>query len=178
MAAHLHDSVLQTLALIQRSREPKDMVSLARGQERELRAWLYGQTGGIEGDLLSSAVDAMASRVEQAYGIKVEPIVVGDEVLDEALRAVVAACGEAATNAARHSQAGEVSVYIEVEPGLVTAYVRDQGAGFDLGSVPADRHGIDDSIVGRIARHGGEVTITTSPGEGTEIAMSVPRSGA
>ncbi|MGH2736585.1 MAG: ATP-binding protein [Actinomycetota bacterium] len=175
MAAHLHDSVLQTLALIQRARESKEMVSLARGQERELRAWLYGQTGGIEGDLLSSAVDAMASRVEHAYQVKVEPIVVGDEQLDETLQAVVAACGEAATNAARHSQSEEVAVYIEVEPETVTAYVRDQGAGFDLDSIPQDRHGIAESIVGRIERHGGGVTITTAPGEGTEIAISVPR---
>ena len=83
---------------------------------------------------------------------------VGDAAMDEAMRALVAAISEATLNAASHSGAAEVSVYVEVEADAVTAFVRDHGSGFDPDAVPADRRGIADSIVGPHAaprRHGG-----------------------
>jgi signal transduction histidine kinase len=175
MAAHLHDSVLQTLALIQRAPESREMVSLARTQERELRAWLYGRAPTLAGARLRDAVDAMAGRVEREQHVRVEAIVVGDADLDERVSALVAAVGEATLNAARHSGATEVSVYVEVEEEALTAYVRDLGTGFDPDAVAADRRGIADSIVGRLGRHGGSATITSRPGGGTEVAMRLPR---
>jgi signal transduction histidine kinase len=175
MAAHLHDSVLQTLALIQRSPEQREMVSLARTQERELRAWLYGRAPALAGARLRDAVDAMAGRVEREQQVKVEAIVVGDAELDEHATALVAALGEATLNAARHSGATEVSVYVEVEDEAVSAYVRDHGVGFDPATVAADRRGIADSIVGRLERHGGTAIVTSRPGGGTEVAMRLPR---
>ncbi len=175
MAAHLHDSVLQTLALIQRAPASREMASLARTQERELRAWLYGRAPKLAGARLRDAIDAMAGRVERDQQVKVEAIVVGDADLDERTRALVAAVGEATLNAARHSGATEVSVYVEVEDDATTAYVRDLGTGFDPGSVPADRRGIADSIVGRLERHGGTAHVTSRPGGGTEVAMHLPR---
>jgi signal transduction histidine kinase len=178
MAAHLHDSVLQTLALIQRSPEQREMVTLARTQERELRAWLYGRAPTLAGARLRDAVDAMAGRVEREQQVKVEAIVVGDADLDEHARALVSAVGEATLNAARHSGSTEVSVYVEVEDAAISAYVRDHGTGFDPAAVAADRRGIADSIVGRMERHGGMAEITSRPGGGTEVAMRLPRKPA
>jgi signal transduction histidine kinase len=178
MAAHLHDSVLQTLALIQRSPEQREMVTLARTQERELRAWLYGRAPTLAGARLRDAIDAMAGRVERDQQVKVEAIVVGDADLDEHARALVSALGEATLNAARHSGSTEVSVYVEVEPAAISAYVRDHGTGFDPAAVATDRRGIADSIVGRMERHGGTAEINSRPGGGTEVVMRLPRKPA
>ena len=178
MAAHLHDSVLQTLALIQRAPASREMASLARTQERELRAWLYGRAPTLAGARLRDAIDAMAGRVEREQQVKVEAIVVGDADLDERTRALVAAVGEATLNAARHSGATEVSVYVEVEDDATSAYVRDLGTGFDPDAVAADRRGIADSIVGRLERHGGTAHVTSRPDGGTEVAMRLPRRAA
>lgn len=178
MAAHLHDSVLQTLALIQRAPAQREMASLARTQERELRAWLYGRAPTLAGARLRDAIDAMAGRVERDQQVKVEAIVVGDSDLDERTSALVAAVGEATLNAARHSGATEVSVYVEVEDDATSAYVRDLGTGFDPDRVAADRRGIADSIVGRLERHGGTAHVTSRAGGGTEVAMHLPRRAA
>jgi signal transduction histidine kinase len=178
MAAHLHDSVLQTLALIQRSPEQREMVSLARTQERELRAWLYGRAPTLAGARLRDAIDAMAGRVEHEQHAKVEAIVVGDADLDEHARALVSAVGEATLNAARHSGSTEVSVYLEVEEDAISAYVRDHGNGFDPAQVASDRRGIADSIVGRMERHGGTAEVNSRPGGGTEVVMRLPRKPA
>jgi signal transduction histidine kinase len=174
MAAHLHDSVLQTLALIQRARSTREMTTLARTQERELRAWLYGSAPAVAGARLRDAVDAMAGRIERQHQVRVETVVVGDAELDDRLRALVDACAEAVANAARHSGSDAISVYVEVEPASVSAFIRDQGQGFDPGAVPHDRRGIADSIVGRIERRGGSVTIDSRPGEGTEVVIRLP----
>ena len=178
MAAHLHDSVLQTLALIQRSPAQREMVTLARTQERELRAWLYGRAPALAGARLRDAIDAMAGRVERDQQVKVEAIVVGDADLDEHARALVSAVGEATLNAARHSGATEVSVYLEVEDDAISAFVRDLGTGFDAATVAADRRGIADSIVGRLERHGGTAVVTSRHGAGTEVATRLPRRAA
>ena len=174
MAAHLHDSVLHTLALIQRADASPEVVGLARRQERELRAWLYRAPLPPEGRL-RPAVEAIATRVEQRHNVPVDIVVVGDAPLDDAGRALVDACQEAAFNAARHSGAPLVSVYVEVEPDELTGFVRDEGKGFDPDQVPTDRRGIADSIRGRIRRHGGTVSILSSPGEGTEVQLRLPR---
>ena len=178
MAAHLHDSVLQTLALIQRAPASREMASLARTQERELRAWLYGRAPTLAGARLRDAIDAMAGRVEREQQVKVEAIVVGDADLDERTRALVAAVGEATLNAARHSGSTEVSVYVEVEDDATSAYVRDLGTGFDPDAVAADRRGIADSILGRLERHGGTAHVESRAGAGTEVAMRLPRKAA
>lgn len=176
LAAHLHDSVLQTLALIQRNAgDPRKMASLARRQERELRAWLYGQSELAEG--IEAAVHQMADAIEEAHGVTIEIVVVGECVVDEHTMAVVHACREAANNAARHSGVGDISVYLECEPHLVTAYVRDRGKGFDPEDLPQGRRGIADSIRGRIERHGGSVTITSAPHEGCEVQILMPIHG-
>ena len=178
MAAHLHDSVLQTLALIQRTEDPNEMVALARGQERELRTWLYGKTKpGGEGSL-SAALDAVAVEVERAHRTRIEIVMVGDCPLDDGVRALVHACREAFVNAARHSGARGVSAYVEVEDDQVTAYVRDQGVGFSRAAVPTDRHGIAESIEGRMERNGGVAVIDSAIGHGTEVRLRIPRSRA
>jgi signal transduction histidine kinase/phage shock protein PspC (stress-responsive transcriptional regulator) len=178
MAAHLHDSVLQTLALIQRTEDPNEMVALARGQERELRTWLYGKTKpGGEGSL-SAALDAVAVEVERAHRTRIEIVMVGDCPLDDGVRALVHACREAFVNAARHSGARGVSAYVEVEDDQVTAYVRDQGVGFSRAAVPNDRHGIAESIEGRMERNGGVAVIDSAIGHGTEVRLRIPRSRA
>jgi len=183
IAAHLHDSVLQTLALIQRqSDQPREVLRLARGQERELRHWLYGPAGygsraGAEPGLdagLVAAITTAAAEVEDTYAIDVRPVVVGDHPLDDGLRALVLASREAMVNAAKHAKITEVSVYAEVEPGEVHVFVRDRGIGFDPDAVPDDRHGLADSVHGRMARHGGTVRLRSTPGEGTEVQLRMP----
>ena len=176
MAAHLHDSVLQTLALIQRAKAPREMASLARTQERELRAWLYGRAPDLAGVRLRDAIDSMAGRIERQHQVTVEAVVVGDAELDDRLRALVNACAEAVANSARHSGSTAISVYVEVEPDTVNAFVRDQGSGFDPEAVPSDRRGIADSIVGRIERRGGSAHVHSTPGAGTEVVIKFPRS--
>jgi signal transduction histidine kinase/phage shock protein PspC (stress-responsive transcriptional regulator) len=174
MAAHLHDSVLQTLALIQRSDDPAAMVALARGQERELRTWLYGKGAPVPGSL-SAALEQVAAEIERTHRSRVDLVLVGDCALDEGVRALVQACREAMVNAARHSGARGVSVYVEVEDEAVTAFVRDQGVGFARASVPPDRVGIVESIEGRMQRNGGVAVVESEPGRGTEVRLRVPR---
>ena len=178
MAAHLHDSVLQTLALIQRSAAPREMASLARTQERELRAWLYGRAPDVSGVRLRDAIDAMAGRLERQHQVRVEAVVVGDAEMDDQLRALVGAVSEAVANAARHSGSTAISVYVEVEADAVSAFVRDQGGGFDPDAVPADRRGIADSIIGRMERRGGSAAVHSRLGAGTEVVLRLPRKPA
>ena len=183
IAAHLHDSVLQTLALIQRqSDSPREVARLARGQERELRTWLYGPGGyrrpGASDPAdagLTDALAAAAAEVEDTYALSVRPVVVGgDRTLDDDLRALVLAAREAMVNAAKHAGVDEVSVFAEVEPDEVNVFVRDRGAGFDPDAVPEDRHGLADSVRGRMARHGGSVRLRSRAGEGTEVHLRMP----
>jgi signal transduction histidine kinase/phage shock protein PspC (stress-responsive transcriptional regulator) len=175
MAAHLHDSVLQTLALIQRTDDADEMASLARVQERELRTWLYGKTPVGGADSLSAALDHVASEIERTHRRRVEVVMVGDCRLDDGVRALVHACREAMVNGARHSGARGVSVYVEVEDDAVNAFIRDQGVGFTRAGVPADRHGIAESIEGRMERNGGLALIESEPGRGTEVRLRIPR---
>jgi signal transduction histidine kinase len=176
LAAHLHDSVLQTLALIQRSSDqPRRMVALARRQERELRSWLYGQQDGLSMATLTAAVEEIAEEVEAVHDLSVEVVVVGDAPVDDRLRALLAATREACVNAAKHAGVDEVSVYLEVEPDAVNAFVRDRGAGFDPAAVPPDRRGIRESITARLERHGGHGRVRSRPGEGTEVELCIPR---
>jgi signal transduction histidine kinase/phage shock protein PspC (stress-responsive transcriptional regulator) len=179
LAAHLHDSVLQTLALIQRrSDSPETVVRLARRQERELRSWLSGPPRSSADRSLVAAVRRAAEEVEDLHGVPIEVVVVGDCTLDESLDALVAAAREAMSNAARLSGADGVAVYLEVADDRVTLYVRDRGVGFDPEAVPPDRKGVSESIVGRMRRHGGLATIHTAPGAGTEVELELPRSDA
>ncbi|SFD63608.1 phage shock protein C (PspC) family protein [Actinopolyspora alba] len=206
LAAHLHDSVLQTLALIQKQAgAEREVRRLARSQERELRRWLYGPGGysgssrpmshaptaspGTSGEesaatgeferlpeeTLAAELARICGEVEDAFAITVQHVVVGDGPLDEPLRAVLAAAREAIVNAAKHAGVDEVSVYAESQPDRVELFVRDRGAGFDPDEVDPDRHGLSESIRGRMERNGGRVRLRTSPGAGTEIHLDLPR---
>jgi signal transduction histidine kinase/phage shock protein PspC (stress-responsive transcriptional regulator) len=172
IAAHLHDSVLQTLALIQRrAGNETDVVRLARAQERELRGWLYRDPGKDAGQL-SEGINAAAAEVEDSLGHAVEVVTVGDCAMSERHEALVQAAREAMLNAARHG-GGAVSVYLEVTDDAAEVFVKDRGPGFDPDAVPADRLGVRESIVGRMNRHGGTATITSSP-DGTEVRLRLP----
>jgi phage shock protein PspC (stress-responsive transcriptional regulator)/anti-sigma regulatory factor (Ser/Thr protein kinase) len=176
MAAHLHDSVLQSLALIQRTADdPRRTVTLARRQERELREWLYGSgaTDAVATTLVTALRD-MAADVEDAYDVRVEVVAVGDRPLDGSGEALAAAAREACVNAAKHSGADEVSVFVEVGAEAIEVFVRDRGRGFDRSTVESDRRGISESIEGRVSRLGGTVEIDTAPGSGTEVTLTVP----
>jgi phage shock protein PspC (stress-responsive transcriptional regulator) len=174
LAAHLHDSVLQTLTLMQkRADEPREVATLARRQERELRSWLWGRSHP-EGGSLAGALEAAASEVEEAHGVPIEVVAVGDRPLDERSQALVAAAREALTNAAKFApDAGPVSLYAEVANGRADVFIHDRGPGFDLESVPADRRGIRESIIGRMERNGGRAQIRSTPGEGTEVELTM-----
>jgi signal transduction histidine kinase/phage shock protein PspC (stress-responsive transcriptional regulator) len=180
VAAHLHDSVLQTLALIQRNADrPRELAVLARRQERELRTWLYGDrlalANGHSGTL-AAAVDAMAAEVEDLHGVEVEVVTVGECPIDGRVDALLQAAREAAVNAAKHAGVETVSLYVEAEPDRLTAFVRDRGCGFDPSDIPDDRRGIVSSIRQRMTRNGGTATITSTQGEGTEVALELRRS--
>jgi signal transduction histidine kinase len=171
VAAHLHDSVLQTLALVQRSDDPQQVATLARRQERELRAWLAGRPAPGQAARLAPALEAAAADVEDNHGVPVEVVVVGDRELDPAVEAVVAAAREAMTNAAKFGGGSTVDVYAECTPGALRVFVRDRGPGFDPAAVPADRRGVRESIVGRMERHGGSARISDAPAGGTEVEL-------
>ncbi len=171
MAAHLHDSVLQTLALIQRSDDPQRMTTIARAQERDLRAWLFEPTDATNGGTVGEAVSAAAAKVETDFDVPVEVVVVGDRPLDDTTEPLVASAAEAMANAAEHSGARTVSVYVECSEDAAEAWVTDQGSGFDLDEVPEQRKGISESIIARMTRSGGEAVVISHPGEGTEIHL-------
>ncbi len=176
MAAHLHDSVLQTLALIQkRAYDPGEVAALARGQERELRRWLFEGHRASASDSLSGALRAAAEEVEGLHGVPVEVVTVGDADLDTRLEALVQAAREAMSNAARFAGGGQVDLFAEASPGRVEAFVRDRGVGFDPAAVPADRRGVRHSIIERMHRHGGEATVNSAPGAGTEVELVMER---
>jgi len=175
VAAHLHDSVLQTLALIQKqAHDPRMVSTLARAQERDLRAWLYDDPARTP-DTLAAALRVAAADVEDRHGVAVEVVTVGDRPLDAEVEALALACREAMQNAARHSGADKVDVFAEVTADGVEVYVRDRGRGFDPEAVPLDRLGVRGSIVDRMRRHGGAAEIRSGPGEGTEVRLSLHR---
>lgn len=171
MAAHLHDSVLQTLALIQRSDDPQRMTTLARAQERDLRSWLFDPTGTTNESTVGEAVSVAAAKVETDFDVPVEVVVVGDRPLDDATEPLVASAAEAIANAAEHSGAKIVSVYVECSDAAVEAWITDQGSGFDPDQVSEDRKGISRSIIARMSRSGGEATVVSQQGEGTEVHL-------
>jgi signal transduction histidine kinase len=204
VAAHLHDSVLQTLALIQRQPgDAREVQRLARAQERDLRAWLYGPGGyarardgervaanpvGVagaqkpgmtsssgSGDTAScaGALAEAAAQVEDAYAVAIAPVVVGDVPMSDATAALIAAAREAMVNAAKHAGVDTISVYAELETPVASVYVRDRGHGFDPGAVPGDRRGVAESIRGRMERYGGRADVRTSPGGGTEWTLTM-----
>ncbi len=175
VAAHLHDSVLQTLTLIQKNDDPEAMIRLARRQERELRNWLDPARASRRGASVRGRLDEMASEAEELFGVSVETVVVGDCLIDEGIDAALAAAREAVTNAAKHAGVERIDVYAEVSNDAVELFVRDQGRGFDPATVASDRRGVRESIEGRMARAGGEALIVTEPGEGTEVEIRVGR---
>lgn len=174
LAARVHDSVLQTLTLIQRNADdPRAVHRYARRQERNLRELLYRPAAAT--GQFSSALEAKAAEVEDRYGVTIETVVVGDCPLDERVSAIVEAATEAMVNAAKSSGVDEFDVFAEVEAAEVTVFVRDRGIGFDLAAVGPQRAGIRESIVGRMQRAGGAATVRTAPGAGTEVKLSVVR---
>jgi signal transduction histidine kinase len=172
VAAHLHDSVLQTLALLQRNAtDPAAVATLARRQERDLRAWLYGEDPPA--GTLAGLLRAAANEVEGSHRVPVELVMVGDAPASSEVAALAKAAREAMVNAAKHAGVDRVDVYAEVASGTATVYVRDRGKGFDPDGVADDRMGIRTSIIGRMERHGGSVDIQSAPGAGTEITLTM-----
>ncbi|MBP2704792.1 PspC domain-containing protein [Microbispora sp. RL4-1S] len=175
VAAHVHDSVLHTLTLIQRNaHDSREVTRLARSQERELRNWLYQPKQDADVSL-AAAVRRVAAEEEDAHGVPIEVVCVGDCALDERLGPLLHAARQAMVNAAKYSGAPVVSVYAEVETDEVTIFVRDRGKGFVLDDVPEDRMGIRQSIIGRMERNGGSARVRTEPGDGTEVMLTMKR---
>jgi signal transduction histidine kinase len=176
LAAHVHDSVLQTLALIQgKANQPREVQRLARAQERELRSWLFGRPQADGTGTLAGAIEAAAAEVEDMHATSIDVVAVGDAPLDERLAAVVAAGREAMVNAAKFAGVDQVQVFVEVDGDRVTVFVRDRGVGFDPATVDGDRRGVSESIVGRMTRHGGTAVVRSSPGQGTEVELNMVR---
>jgi signal transduction histidine kinase len=174
IAAHLHDSVLQTLTLIRAKAEDPDAVArLARAQERDLRSYLYQERGNADATVAAAVAHAL-SELEDAHGVVIDSVTVGDAPLDPQLGALVKAVREAASNAARHG-IGPISVYVETTTTHCEVFVRDNGPGYDQATVPADRLGIRESIIGRMTRHGGQATVQSAPGARTEVHLVMPR---
>jgi signal transduction histidine kinase/phage shock protein PspC (stress-responsive transcriptional regulator) len=172
LAAHLHDSVLQTLALMQkRAGDPREVATLARRQERELRTWLNAGPRREAGASLAAALEAAVAEIEDAHGVPVEVVAVGDRRLDERAEALVAATREAVLNAVKFAPDAAISVYAEVRGDRAEVFVRDRGPGFDLDAIPPDRRGLRESVLGRMQRHGGRAAVHTRPGEGTEVEL-------
>ncbi|MEE2035962.1 PspC domain-containing protein [Nocardiopsis sp. CT-R113] len=175
LAAHIHDSVLHTLTLIQRRAEdPREVQRLARVQERALRSWLYQRPADAD-TTVSPALERVAAEVEEEHGVPIEVVCVGDCPMDDALSAMLRAAREAMVNASKYAGTDTISVFGEVDQEEVLVFVRDRGAGFDMDGIPEDRMGVRGSILGRMDRHGGSARIRTEPGEGTEVQLRMPR---
>ncbi len=175
VAAMVHDSVLHTLTLIQRvAHDSREVTRLARSQERELRNWLYQPAQDADATV-AAAVRRIAAEEEDAHGVPIEVVCVGDVPFDSGgrLAAMMKAARQAMVNAAKYSESDSISVYAEVEGEEVAVFVKDRGKGFDLDAVPLDRMGIRESIIGRMERHGGSARIRTEPGEGTEVMLTM-----
>lgn len=174
VAARLHDSVLQTLALIQkRAADPSEVQRLARAQERELRAWLFEPESATEQSVFG-ALAAACSEVESLFDVRIHPVTVGeDAALGHNAQLCVQAAREAMMNAGKHAQVRDIDVYAEILGGELSVFVRDRGVGFDESTVAPDRHGIADSIRGRMESVGGTAVINSSPGAGTEVELTV-----
>lgn len=186
IASHLHDSVLQTLALIQKQSEsPQEVMRLARGQERELRKWLFSG-GDTAHSSLAAALRTISGEVEDQHGVKVTPVTVGDVTMGrlegglsrEHFTALLGAAREALVNAAKHSGVSDIDLFAEAEADQVSVFVRDRGSGFDVDAVSPDRQGLSRSIRGRVERRGGEVEVRSTVGKGTEIRIRMPRTAA
>jgi signal transduction histidine kinase len=176
LAAHLHDSVLQTLALIQkRAGDPRAVAGLARRQERELRSWLLKRPRESEEDSVAGALERAAADVEELHGVPIEVVTVGDAPLNGGLEALVQAAREAMTNAAKFAGSERVDLYAEVEDDRVEVFVRDRGVGFEVDAIPDDRRGVRDSIIARMERHHGRAAVKSSHGEGTEVELVMER---
>lgn len=173
MAAHLHDTVLQTLTLIRKQTEDPAIMRLTRSTERELRAWLYGAPP-TAGDDFAAALVGVTREVEDRFGVAVELGTVGTALLSAPVLAVLGAAREALTNAGKHAGVRRVTTYAEVTDGEVYAVIRDRGCGFDGQARGNGRRGISDSIVGRMQRHGGTAVVHSAPGEGTEVELRMP----
>ncbi|WP_047259038.1 ATP-binding protein [Corynebacterium uterequi] len=175
IAARLHDSVLQTLALIQkRADDPSQVIRLARAQERELRGWLFDPAEHPGARTVFAALAEAAGEVEDLLGVRIAPVTVGeDRQLDEPAEAIVRAAREAMLNAAKHAQVDSVDVYAEHVGGVLSVFVRDRGVGFDLAAMEPDRHGVRESIIARVERVGGQARVFSTPGEGTEVELTL-----
>jgi signal transduction histidine kinase/phage shock protein PspC (stress-responsive transcriptional regulator) len=177
LAAHLHDSVLQTLTLMQkRANDPREVAALARRQERELREWLAGDGQRSTEGSFAAALRSAAEEIEDDHRVAVETVVVGDCELDERAEAVLGAAREALLNAAKHApEPAPIRVYAEIDGAGIEVFVRDRGPGFELAAVPSDRRGVRESIVGRMERAGGRAEIRSIPGGGTEVGLAIGR---
>lgn len=175
MAAHLHDSVLQTLALIQRTHDPTRIHQLSRQQERELRSWLFSDPSAErKQSTVREALESMASDIEGIWPVKIELVVVGDRPLDDACDHVIAAVSEAIVNAAKHAGVDRIDVFADVKDDALNVWVRDEGVGFNPDAIDTSRQGVRNSIIGRLDRLNGSVDIHSQLGEGTEIEISCP----
>jgi signal transduction histidine kinase len=177
LADHLHDSVLQTLALIQRRAQDPDAVSaIARRQERELREWLLNESAsGPGGQSLAGALRTLVAEIEDEHGARVELVIVGDAPLEERANALLGAAREALLNAANHAPGAAVSLFAKVTPEQIEIFVHDRGPGFDPRATAPERRGVRESIVGRVERHGGVAQVHSAPGEGCEVTLRMGR---
>lgn len=172
IAGRVHDSMLQTLMLIQRrADDPDEVIRLVRRSERELRGWLYTPAAP---ESLRAAVLALVADTEDTYAVTIDMVMVGEATTTPAVDALVQAAREAVVNSAKHSGAGQISVYAEANAEEITVFVRDRGHGFTVEEIPADRFGVRESVVARMQRHGGDAEIRSTPGSGTEVRLRLP----
>lgn len=176
VAAHLHDSVLQTLALIQkRTDDPETMAALARRQERELRRWLFNGPQRADGADFEQTLRHVIGEIEDLHEVVIEVVVVGTSPVDEDIESLIAATREAATNAAKFAGDAPIDVFAEVKADAIEVFVRDRGPGFDPSTIETDRRGVRESVIGRMDRAGGSATIFSEMGDGTEVELRLPR---
>jgi signal transduction histidine kinase len=180
VARTLHDGVLQTLAVVERRTDDRQLAALAREQERELRAYLFGTSDRVVGrGALADGLRHAARRAERSFDLRVEVLVPDDlpTLDDDRVDALVGAVGEALTNAGKHAAARRVVVYVEPDgdDGLFCS-VRDDGTGFDPAAV-VEGVGLTRSIRGRLEEVGGDVEVASSPGHGTEVRVRMPAAG-
>lgn len=165
-AARLHDSVLQSLAVIARVDDATEARELAADASSQLRVWLRGH--GTDATTLRSLLEA---RLRQLHGNRRVTIgAAGDRPVDDRVELLVEATVEATRNALTHTD-GPVRVYAETRDGT-TVWIADQGHGFDPAEVPEDRLGVRGSIIARLERVGGSAELRSDT-NGSEWTLTL-----
>lgn len=194
LARELHDAVTQSLfgvTLFARSSVDaleagdfekaaatmQEVEQNALGALKEMRLLLHQlQPLALEQGGLRQAIDSRLNQVERRLGIRATLAIKNGLTLPPRVEeSVYRIITEALNNSLKYADAAEVVVSLREDQGFIRLEVSDNGRGFDL-TMPRLGMGIK-NMQERVAMLQGELTITSTPGQGTTICVDLPAEG-